>query len=50
MSGVSEDESEGLQWKIEFNFFESMRALRGFEDDSVTRFVRKLDWLLKLEI
>ena len=40
MSGVSGDELEGLRWRIEFKVFQSVR---GLEDDSVTRFVRKLD-------
>ena len=30
----------GLRWRIEFKVFQSVR---GLEDDSVTRFVRKLD-------
>ena len=40
VSGVSGDELEGLRWRIEFKVFQSVR---GLEDDSVTRFVRKLD-------
>ena len=36
LSGVSGDELEGLQWKIEFKVFLNVR---GLEDDSVTRFV-----------
>ena len=40
VSGVSRDELEGLRWRIEFKVFQSVR---GLEDDSVTRFVRKLD-------
>ena len=39
-SGVSGDELEGSRWRIEFIVFQSVR---GLEDDSVTRFVRKLD-------
>ena len=35
----SGDELEGLRWRIEFRVFQSVR---GLEDDSVTRFVRKL--------
>ena len=40
VSGVSGEELERLQWRIEFKVFQSVR---GLEDDSVTRFVRKLD-------
>ena len=40
VSGVSGDELDGLRWRIEFKVFQSVR---GLEDDSVTRFVRKLD-------
>ena len=45
VSGVSEDELEGLRWRIEFRVFQSVR---GLEDDSVTRFVRKLDLALEI--
>ena len=38
--GVSGDELDGLRWRIEFKVFQ------GLEDDSVTRFVRKLDLAL----
>ena len=59
VSGVSGDELDGLRWRIEFKVFQSVR---GLEDDSVTRFVRKLDlafeirdltklhWALKFDI
>ena len=40
VSGVSGDELERLRWRIEFRVFQSVRRL---EEDSVTRFVRKLD-------
>ena len=40
VSGVSGDKLEGLRWRIEFKVFQSMR---GLDNDSVTRFVRKLD-------
>ena len=40
VSGVSGDELDGLRWRIEFKDFQSVR---GLVDDSVTRFVRKLD-------
>ena len=40
VSGVSGDDLEGLRWRIEFKVYQSVR---GLEDDSVTRFVRKLD-------
>ena len=45
MSGVSGDELDGLRWRIEFKVFQSVR---GLEDDSVTRFVRKLDLALEI--
>ena len=44
VSGVSGDELDGLRWRIEFKVFQSVR---GLEDDSVTRFVRKLDLALE---
>ena len=40
VSVVSGDELKGLRWRIEFKVFQSVR---GLEDDSVTKFVRKLD-------
>ena len=45
VSGVSGDELDGLRWRIEFKVFQSVR---GLEDDSVTRFVRKLDLALEI--
>ena len=45
VSGVSGDELDGLWWRIEFKVFQSVR---GLEDDSVTRFVRKLDLALEI--
>ena len=45
VSGVSGDELDGLRWRIEFKVFQSVR---GLEDDSVTRLVRKLDLALEI--
>ena len=45
VSGVSGDELDGLRWRIEFKVFQSVR---GLDDNSVTRFVRKLDLALEI--
>ena len=45
VSGVSGDELYGLRGRIEFKVYQSVR---GLEDDSVTRFVRKLDLALEI--
>ena len=47
VSGVSGHELEGLRWRIEFRVFQSVR---GLEDDSVTRFVRKLDLFFEIRV